>query len=398
MKFAVSSVNTSPFKVNHLFTFSAKTWLTTYFINFYFLWGVFLPFWGIWLTGQGVTTEQVGVLFSIGLVLRFLSSLTVLPQVSTGKGILNLIRCLAFIILLCFATLLFLKGDVWLAGLTLLINFLIGPMMPLGDIVGSRLVKQINLDYGRVRLWGSVSFIAGSTTIGWLIVDFGLQAILALIIITSAIMWLLSLANLNPMLVDKKEKKTIKKQSILKLLKNREVILFVLIAGMIQGSHGAYYAFSTIYWDSIGISGSIIAWLWAIAVFAEILILRFNSRLFANWSIKQMLLLALIGGIVRWGALSLTGNVYLLGIMQTLHGLTFAVAHLAAIRYISQQQASQLVSYQSLYSGVALGLLTALFTFIAGMTYESLQGDLFMLSALLLLPVFIFLKLWKVNS
>ena len=53
---------------------------------------------------------------------------------------------------------------------------------------------------------------------------------------------------------------------------------------MIQGSHGAYYAFSTIYWDSLGISGTVIAWLWAIAVFAEILILRFNTRLFAKWS------------------------------------------------------------------------------------------------------------------
>ena len=207
--------NIASFKVNYLFTLSAKKWLTTYFVNFYFIWGVFLPFWGIWLTGQGVTTEQVGVLFSIGLVLRFVSSLTVLPQVSTGSGILKLIRCLAFIILFCFASLLFLKGNVWLAGLTLLINFMIGPLMPLGDIVGSRLVKQINLDYGRVRLWGSVSFIVGSTTIGWLMVDFGLQAILVLIILTSAIMWLLSLTSFTPMLEDKREQKSPKKTIVI---------------------------------------------------------------------------------------------------------------------------------------------------------------------------------------
>jgi PPP family 3-phenylpropionic acid transporter len=381
-----------------LFTLSAKTWLTTYFINFYFLWGIFLPFWGIWLTGQGVTTEQVGVLFSIGLVLRFTSSLTVLPRVSTGQGTLNLIRALGFISLCCFASLFFLKGYIWLAGLTLLINFMVGPMMPLGDIVGSRLVKQVNLDYGRVRLWGSVSFIAGSAAVGWLIVDFGLQAILALTVIITAIMWLLSLANLNPQLVDKGVKNTRNKQSLLTLLKKPEVLLFLLIVGFIQGSHGAYYAFSTIYWDSVGISGTAIAWLWSIAVFAEVLLLRFNNYLFANWSIKQMLLLALIGGIVRWGGLSFTDNIYLLAMLQTLHALTFALTHLAAIRYISQQNASKLVAYQSLYSGVALGLLMALFTYIAGFSYETLQGNLFLLSALLLTPVFLFLKLWKVNG
>jgi len=381
-----------------LFTLSAKSWLSAFFINFFFIWGVFLPFWGIWLTGQGVSTEQVGVLFSIGLVLRFVSSLTVLPRVSTGSAILRLIRVLAFITLLCFASLFYLNGYIWLASLTLLVNFTMAPMMPLGDIVGSRLVQQIQLDYGRVRLWGSLSFIAGSTVVGWLIVDFGLQAILALIVFTCFSMWLFILAKLDPCLEDEKEQINKNKPSLLKLLKKPEVILFLLIVGFIQGSHGAYYAFSTIYWDSIGISGAVIAWLWAIAVMAEVLIFRFNNKLFSNWSIKQMLLLALVGGIIRWWVLSLTDNVYLLAVVQTLHALTFAVTHLAAIRYISQQNSSQLVAYQSLYSGVALGLLTAVFTFIAGVSYESLQGDLFLLSAVLLLPVFLFIKYWRVNS
>lgn len=381
-----------------MFTLSAKTWLTTYFIYFYFIWGIFLPFWGIWLTGQGVTTEQVGVLFSIGLVLRFVSSLSLLPRVSSGSGTLTLIRTLAFITLLCFASLFYLKGYMWLASLTLLVNFMMAPMMPLGDIVGSRLVQQIQLDYGRVRLWGSVSFIAGSTTVGWLIVDYGLQAILALIVLTCVVLWVFALARLSPNLVDNVETGKSKKTSLLKTLKKPEVILFLLIVGFIQGSHGAYYAFSTIYWDSLGIAGSTIAWLWAISVFAEVLILRFNSKLFSKWTIKQMLLLGLVGGIVRWWVLSITDDVYLLAFAQTLHGLTFAVTHLAAIRYISQKKPSELMTYQSLYSGVALGLLMAVFTYIAGISYETLQGDLFLLSATLLLPVFVFIKLWKVNS
>ncbi|MEI6897204.1 MAG: 3-phenylpropionate MFS transporter [Psychromonas sp.] len=380
-----------------MFTLSAKTWLTTYFINFFFIWGVFLPFWGIWLTGQGVTTEQVGILFSIALILRFLSSLIMLPRVSKGSATLKLIRFLGFITLLFFASLFYLKGYFWLATLTLLVNIVLAPLMPLGDIVGSRLVKQIQLDYGRVRLWGSVSFIVGSTTVGWLIVDFGIQAILVLIVLMVSILWILSMANLNPLLVDHEEEKA-KKTSLLTLVKKPEVVFFLLITGMIQGSHGAYYAFSTIYWDSIGLSGNVIAWLWGIAVLAEILILRFNHRFFGAWSIKQMLLLALIGGIVRWSVFSFTDNIYFLGLIQTLHALTFAVTHLAAMRYISQQESSQLVAYQSLYSGVSLGLLMALFTFISGISYDRLQGNLFLLSALLLIPVFVLLKLWKIQK
>jgi PPP family 3-phenylpropionic acid transporter len=381
-----------------LFTLSAKTWLTNYFINFYFIWGIFLPFWGIWLTGQGVTTEQVGLLFSIGLVLRFVSNLSILPQVSTGNATLKLIRILACITLLCFASLFYLNDYFWLALFTLLINFTMAPLMPLGDIVGSRLVQQIHLDYGRVRLWGSLSFIAGSTIVGWLIVDYGLQAILSLIVAMCTVLWILALAKLNPSLVDKSDIGVAPKISLLSTIKQPEVIIFLLIVGTIQGSHGAYYAFSTIYWDSLGISGSAIAWLWAISVFAEVIILRFNTKLFACWSIKQMLLLGLCGGIIRWWVLSITDNIYLLALVQTLHALTFAVTHLAAIRYISQQDASKLVAYQSLYSGVALGLLMALFTYIAGLSYDTLQGDLFLVSSLMLIPIFILIKRWNVNS
>ena len=381
-----------------MFTLSAKTWLTTYFVNFYFIWGVFLPFWGIWLTGQGVTTEQVGLLFSLGLVLRLLSTLTVLPQVSTASATLKLARVLGFSAFFCFAILLYFNDYIWLAAITLLVNFMMGPMMPLGDIVANRLVNQIQLDYGRVRLWGSVSFIVGSTTVGWLVVEFGLQAILFVIIFMFISMWIFSLANLNPHLVDSSDKITNENKSLWALLKKPEMIMFLLIAGMIQGSHGAYYAFSTIYWDGLGISGNVIAWLWVIGVFAEIIILRFNHFLFGKWSIKQMLLVALIASVVRWSSLSFVENIYLIGLIQTLHAFTFALTHLAAMRYISQKEPAQLVAYQSLYSAGALGLFMALFTYISGVSYEMLEGDLFLLTALLLLPVFLLLKLWKVNS
>ncbi|AGH81935.1 major facilitator superfamily transporter [Psychromonas sp. CNPT3] len=380
-----------------MFTLKAKSWLTTYFINFYFIWGIFLPFWGIWLVGEGVTTEQVGLLFSVGLILRFMSSFTVLPLVSTGSATLKLIRILSFILCISFSALFYLNDYFWLASITLFINFMMAPMMPLGDIIGSRLVQQIKLDYGKVRLWGSLAFIAGSTMVGWLISEFDLQVILYLIVLVSVLMCFFTLAKLTPKLVDVEEKDR-KKTSLWLLFKKPEVFLFLLIVGSIQGSHGAYYAFSTIYWDSVGLAGKDIAWLWGIAVFAEVLVLRFNQQLFSRWSIKQMILLGLIGGIIRWSVFSFTTDFYGLMAIQTFHGLTFAVTHLAAMRYISRQKSSHLVAYQSLYSGVALGLMMAIFTYIGGITYEQLQGNLFLLSAALLLPVFVLLKIWKVKE
>ena len=376
---------------------SAKSWLSLYFISFFFIWGVFLPFWGVWLEAQGISSDDIGLLFSIGLALRFVSSLGLLPRISTGQASLRLLRSLSFLILLVFSALFYLNGELWLAIITLSVNFLMGPMMPLGDIIGARLVKQIGLDYGQARLWGSLSFIAGSACIGWLIVGYGKQAILWGIVCAALVMWLLSLLHLSPRLDDGISAQQVPGQSLFSLCKRRNVLLFLIIAGAIQGSHGAYYAFSAIYWSREGLSEVSIAWLWGIGVFAEVLLMRFNRKLFSRWSIKQMLLLGLVAGILRWLVLALTTDVYLLGIMQTFHAFTFAVTHLAAIRYIGLQNDIEMVRYQSLYSGIALGLMTALFTYISGVFFESLQGNIFLMMSLLLIPVLWCITIWKVE-
>ncbi|MCW8995730.1 MAG: 3-phenylpropionate MFS transporter [Psychromonas sp.] len=376
---------------------SAKYWLSFYFISFLFIWGIFLPFWGIWLETQGISSGDIGLLFSIGLGLRFVSNIGLLAVITTGSGALRLLRILGLLILLAFALLFYQQGNLWLAVITLSVNFLMAPMMSLGDIIGTRLVKQINLDYGRVRLWGSLSFIAGSTCVGWLIAAYGNQTILWGIVCAAVLMWLLSLVDLSPRLDKGESLQRDPGQSLYALCKRADVLLFLIITGTIQGSHAAYYAFSSIYWHREGLSEVSIAWLWSIGVFAEVLLMRFNTKLFRRWSIKQMMLLGLGAGILRWSVLALTTNLYLLGVAQTFHAFTFAVTHLATIRYISLQKDSEMVRFQSLYAAIALGLMMALFTYISGELFELLQGGIFLIMSILLLPVFWWLKIWKVE-
>ena len=49
----------------------------------------------------------------------------------------------------------------------------------------------------------------------------------------------------------------------------------MIAVGLIQGSHAAYYVYSTIYWTSIGISVSQTSLLWGIGVLAEIVLFFF---------------------------------------------------------------------------------------------------------------------------
>jgi PPP family 3-phenylpropionic acid transporter len=375
---------------------AAKSWITSYFIGFFFIWGIFLPFWGIWLEAKGLNPEQIGTLFSLGLVLRFFSNITLLPRLKTASATLKLLSLLSFTLLICLLLLVYFQGWYALAALTLLINFLIGPMMPLGDIIGTRLVKQIKMNYGQARLWGSISFIVGSSFVGWAISEFGNESILWVIIIAVFATYCLSLVNLNPHLQDPTDHPK-EKVNLLLLLKQPKVIYFVLVMGLIQGSHGAYYAFSALYWHSVGISEFNIALLWGVGVLAEIVLMRFNERLFNHWSIKKMCLLALWACIIRWTVLSQTIDLTLLMLVQAFHAFTFALAHLAAMRFIAKQADELMVGYQSLYSSISLGLIMALLTYISGWVYEPQESIVFLWMAGILLPVFILLKKWHID-
>jgi PPP family 3-phenylpropionic acid transporter len=241
-----------------------------------------------------------------------------------------------------------------------------------------------------------LSFIAGSTCVGWLIVDYGRQAILWVIVCTLLPMWLLSLLHLSPQLDDSVLSQQAPRQSLWALCKRKSVVMFLIITGAIQGGHAAYYSFSAIYWSQEGISEVTIALLWAIGVFAEVLLMRFNCRLFSHWTIKQMLGLGVVASILRWLALALTTDIYLLGFAQTFHAFTFALTHLAAIRYIGLQKNTEMIRYQSLYAAIALGLITAAFTYLCGAFFEPLRGNIFLMMSILQIPIVWLLKIWKV--
>ncbi len=45
-------------------------WLALGYFTYFFSYGIFLPFWSVWLKGIGLTPETIGLLLGAGLVAR----------------------------------------------------------------------------------------------------------------------------------------------------------------------------------------------------------------------------------------------------------------------------------------------------------------------------------------
>lgn len=126
----------------------------------------------------------------MGLVARFLGSLLIAPRVSDPSRLISALRVLALLTLV-FA-LAFWAGThvAWLMVVMVGFNLFFSPLVPLTDALANTWQKQITLDYGRVRLWGSIAFVIGSALTGKLVSLYDYQAILALLTLGVASMLL----------------------------------------------------------------------------------------------------------------------------------------------------------------------------------------------------------------
>lgn len=165
-------------------------WLALSYFTYFFSYGIFLPFWSVWLKGLGLTPETIGLLLGVGLVARFLGSLLIAPRVSDPSRLISALRVLALLTLV-FA-LAFWAGThvAWLMVVMVGFNLFFSPLVPLTDALANTWQKQITLDYGRVRLWGSIAFVIGSALTGKLVSLYDYQAILALLTLGVASMLL----------------------------------------------------------------------------------------------------------------------------------------------------------------------------------------------------------------
>lgn len=360
-------------------------WLALSYFTYFFSYGIFLPFWSVWLKGIGLTPESIGVLLGAGLVARFLGSLLIAPRVSDPSLLIKAVRILALLTLVFVACFWVSQQFAWLMVVMVGFNLFFSPLVPLTDALANTWQKQITMDYGRVRLWGSIAFVIGSALVGKLVSLYDYHAILALLSVGIASMLLGML--LRPSVMPQGESRH---QESAGWPAWRSLMAqsgrFLACVCLLQGAHAAYYGFSAIYWQGAGYSASAVGYLWSLGVVAEVIIFALSKKLFRRFGARDLLLLSAVCGVARWGIMGWTTELPWLILAQILHCGTFTVCHLAAMRYISAREGGDVIRLQAVYSAVAMGGSIAVMTVFAGFLYQHLGHGVFWVMALVALP------------
>ena len=255
-------------------------------------------------------------------------------------------------------------------------------ILPLGEAVVLREAKRRDLSYGRIRLWGSLTFILGAIGVGEWLKHAGPEIVLWSIAGTVAGTHgrLPSAARGAP------GSAASGSVDLRHLVRRREFLAFVAAAGLIQASHALYYGFATLHWRAAGHGELVIGLLWAEGVVAEVLLFAAAAPLLRRF--PPIRLLALAGGLtaLRWGLTGLSTDLAVLIPAQALHAASFGAVHLAAMHYLRDRTPPELhASAQGFYAAIGTALPFGLLTPIAGWLYGIAGGGAFWAMAALAL-------------
>jgi MFS transporter, PPP family, 3-phenylpropionic acid transporter len=340
----------------------------------YAAYGVASPFLPAFVNERGVPAEQLGLVLAAGTAIRLIAA----PLAARLGDLLHALRVVLVvsIALAAAATLGYLpaRGFGPFLVLTLLHAAFLAPMTVLADALALASSKRAKFEYGWVRGTGSAAFIAGVLLSGQAVGALGLDAA----VWSQAL--LLFLAASVALLVPEPPRRTTNPaalapaRGVLVLLRIPLYRNMVLAAALILGSHAMHDTFAVIRWKAAGIGPGSASLLWSLSVVAEVVVFfLIGPRLIARLTPAGAIALAALAGAVRWTVMATTVELVALALVQPLHGLTFALLHLACMRLIARVAPEGLEgSAQAIYATLGVGAATALLTFASGLLYGRL--------------------------
>lgn len=354
--------------------------LSALYGGIFFAIGIMMPFWPVWLQSRGLSATEIGLTIASGSVVRVFLA----PQIArfadrTGERKRPII-CLAlaaFVFYLPF----YVADEFWMILLLQACSAgMFGPLMPLSESLTMTGARSRPLNYGRIRLWGSLTFIAGASGIGFFLKGVDPDAIWASISVALGLLVVITL-----FLPDfRSAPASPESKPFRQVISDRTFLVFIAATVCVQGSHALYYSFGTLNWLRIGLEEGVIGLLWAEGVVAEVILFVFAADAIRKIGPARLIALGGLACLIRWALTAHADDLVLIAALQLLHAFTFGAAHLGAIYFIADRMPEDVsATAQTVYALLVSGLGIGLMSFVSGHLYDAYAGKAYMAMAVL---------------
>src|SRR5829696_7903539 len=132
--------------------------------------GIYVPFFPIWLESRGLPASWIGIVLALPIVVRVLVTAPLMTLADRSMGARRLVAAACLGVSVIYLTLLAARDPVVVAVLVIFMAVAQAPIIPAADLVTIQAIRrEPRLDYGRLRLWGSIAFLIASIGGGYLL-------------------------------------------------------------------------------------------------------------------------------------------------------------------------------------------------------------------------------------
>ncbi len=345
--------------------------------------GIQLPFLPLWLKAQGLSESQIGLVVALMMLIRMLAiPFGAFIADASGRRRLVIISA-AFGSFAAYVLMHFMSGFVPILIVGMLAAALLAPVGPLTEVMAIEGSAHYGIDYGRIRLWASMSFLAGSLISGALLEIVPVRWVILLIAGAQGLGALVTLVLPHDTAIRKRNDKPIRLGAVMAMVTAPVFVIFLAAAAIGQSSHGLLYAFGSVHFDDLGLSKLVIGELWAVGVVTEILMFAFSNVFYRKFGAVRLIVIGTGCATLRWFVIGLEPPLAVLFIVQALHAGSFGLTHLGTMHYIRENVPDYMRNtVQGLFSALSGGVLMAATMWSSGPLYGLLGGHAYFVMAL----------------
>ncbi len=343
-------------------------WKLSGFYFFYFAsLGVLIPYWSLYLKSLGFNSLTIGALVAILPATKLIAPYLWGWLADHTRRSMLIIRVACLLAVLSFSLVFVSQQLWWLTFVMLLFSFFWNATLPQFEAITLNHLGDDTHHYSMVRLWGSLGFILVALLIGYLLESFDADIIPLVVLITFVIILFSSF-----IVPEKLNTPHVNHSPIWHVIKQPKVLAFLAVCFLMLCSHGPYYTFYTIYLKEQGYSSHMIGVLWAVGVFAEVLLFLLMHRLLPFFGARKLLMITLLLTTIRWLLIGFyVDELAMLFLAQFIHAFSFGVFHAVGISLVHEYfTGSHQGRGQALYSSMSYGAGVAVGSLISGLVWD----------------------------
>ncbi|MEQ1784673.1 MAG: MFS transporter, partial [Hyphomonadaceae bacterium] len=256
----------------------------------------FLP---LWLKSRDVPITQIGALLAIPLFLRLIAVAPVVAWAGRRGRLRDALTLFTVLSAALAASTGLITDHLYLLIVFSMFSLAWDQLPVLADAYAVLAVRARNLDFGRLRVWGSIGVIAGAALGGAV---FQIGGIGLLPWLAGALLMLMAVVSRlvppDSKLMSPDEQRVPGDWKA--VFADRQMMAAMIATSLVAGSHGVLQSFSAIQWEGQGWSTGTVGSLTAVGIASEMVILVFGQKWLKAADPRWLILFGAIAAVLRW--------------------------------------------------------------------------------------------------